>query len=57
MNRINVGLIGYGMAARVFHAPVMQSIPQLELTKRQFKATQKNAQFNSLLKHDAELLA
>ena len=30
---INVGLIGYGAAARVFHAPVIQSIPDLKLTK------------------------
>lgn len=30
---INVGLVGYGMAARVFHVPVIQSIPQLKLTK------------------------
>lgn len=30
---INVGLIGYGMAARVFHAPVIQSVPRLRLKK------------------------
>lgn len=29
--RINVGLIGFGMAARVFHAPVIQSVPGLRL--------------------------
>ncbi len=30
---IGVGLIGYGMAARVFHAPVIETIPRLELRK------------------------
>lgn len=30
---IGVGLIGYGMAARVFHAPVIESVPQLRLKK------------------------
>lgn len=30
---INVGLFGYGMAARVFHAPVIRSLPQLRLKK------------------------
>jgi predicted dehydrogenase len=30
---INVGLIGYGMAARVFHAPVIQAVPHLRLKK------------------------
>jgi scyllo-inositol 2-dehydrogenase (NADP+) len=30
---IGVGLIGYGMAARVFHAPVIESVPRLELRK------------------------
>ena len=33
MNEINVGLIGYGMAGRVFHAPVIQSVPGLKLKK------------------------
>lgn len=33
MNEINVGLVGYGMASRVFHAPVIQWIPQLNLRK------------------------
>ena len=31
--QINVGLIGYGMAGRTFHAPVIQSVPQLRLKK------------------------
>ncbi len=30
---INVGLIGYGMAACVFHTPVIQSVPHLKLRK------------------------
>jgi len=32
-DELNVGLIGYGMAARVFHAPLIQSIPHLRLKK------------------------
>jgi predicted dehydrogenase len=32
-DQINVGLIGYGMAARVFHAPVIRSVPNLRLKK------------------------
>ncbi|HEY0321762.1 MAG TPA: oxidoreductase [Pyrinomonadaceae bacterium] len=32
-DEISVGLIGYGMAARVFHAPVIQSVPGLRLKK------------------------
>lgn len=30
---INVGLIGYGMAGRVFHAPILTCVPGLALTK------------------------
>jgi predicted dehydrogenase len=30
---ISVGLIGYGMAGRTFHAPVIQSVPHLRLKK------------------------
>lgn len=33
MSEIKVGLIGYGMAARVFHAPVIRSVAGLRLTK------------------------
>ena len=32
-NEIRVGLIGYGMAGRVFHAPVITSVPDLKLAK------------------------
>jgi predicted dehydrogenase len=32
-DQISVGLIGYGMAGRTFHAPVIQSIPHLRLKK------------------------
>jgi predicted dehydrogenase len=32
-DEICVGLIGYGMAARVFHAPVIESVPRLRLKK------------------------
>ncbi len=31
--KLNVGIIGFGMAGQVFHAPIINSIPQLELTK------------------------
>ena len=30
---INVGLVGYGLAGRVFHAPIIQSVPGLRLKK------------------------
>ena len=30
---IQVGLIGYGIAGQVFHAPVINAVPQLKLTK------------------------
>jgi predicted dehydrogenase len=30
---VSVALVGYGMAGRVFHAPVIQAVPQLKLTK------------------------
>lgn len=33
MNEINVGLIGYGMASSVFHAPFITATPGLNLTK------------------------
>jgi predicted dehydrogenase len=32
-DQISVGLIGYGMAGRTFHAPVIQSVPNLRLKK------------------------
>lgn len=32
-SEIRVGLIGYGMAGRVFHAPVISSVPNLKLKK------------------------
>ena len=31
--KLSVGLIGYGMAGRTFHAPVIQSVPNLRLKK------------------------
>ena len=33
MQEIKVGLIGYGMAGRVFHAPVIAAVAGLRLTK------------------------
>ena len=32
-DQVSVGLIGYGMAGRTFHAPVIQSVPDLILKK------------------------
>lgn len=32
-DEINVGLIGYGVASRVFHAPIIQSVSFLKLLK------------------------
>jgi scyllo-inositol 2-dehydrogenase (NADP+) len=32
-DEICVGLVGYGMASRVFHAPVIESVPRLRLRK------------------------
>ena len=33
MHEMKVGLIGYGMAGRVFHAPVITAVPHLRLAK------------------------
>ena len=33
MSQINIGIIGSGMAARVFHIPIIQSVPSLRLKK------------------------
>ena len=33
MGELQVGLIGYGMAGQIFHAPVIAAIPPLRLTK------------------------
>lgn len=33
MRDMKVGLIGYGMAGQVFHAPVITAVPHLQLTK------------------------
>lgn len=31
--QVKVGLIGYGVAGQVFHAPIIQAVPQLQLTQ------------------------
>ena len=31
MRKVSVGLIGYGMAGSVFHAPLVEAVPGLEL--------------------------
>ena len=33
MRKLKVGLIGYGMAGRVFHAPVITAVPHLQLSR------------------------
>lgn len=33
MRALHVGLIGYGMAGRVFHAPMIAAVPELRLAK------------------------
>lgn len=33
VTQIQVGLIGYGVAGRVFHAPLINAVPELKLTK------------------------
>ena len=32
MRRIRTGVVGYGLAGRVFHAPFVRAVPELELT-------------------------
>ncbi|BDI30070.1 oxidoreductase [Capsulimonas corticalis] len=32
VEKIRVGMVGFGLAGRVFHAPVIQSVPDLQLT-------------------------
>lgn len=33
MKLLNIGIIGFGMAGKVFHAPIIKSLPYLRLTK------------------------
>jgi predicted dehydrogenase len=56
MKNINVGLIGFGVAGRVFHAPMITSIPGLNLKKiRETKA--ENIQIANLRYPYAEIVS
>ncbi|MCM3630555.1 oxidoreductase [Paenibacillus glycanilyticus] len=33
MNKVNVGLVGFGLSGQVFHAPIVQSIDGMEIVK------------------------
>jgi predicted dehydrogenase len=59
MNQIKVGLIGYGMAARVFHIPLIQSVPSLTLKKivqRRDNKTAENLSSAKLVRDTTALL-
>ena len=59
MAEINVGLIGYGMASRVFHAPFITTTPGLKLTKvfeRQNSASKKEYPFVEIVRDVDQLL-
>jgi scyllo-inositol 2-dehydrogenase (NADP+) len=59
MTEINVGLIGYGMASRVFHAPFITATPGLKLTKvleRQSSVSKEEYPFVEIVRDVDELL-
>jgi len=59
MTEINVGLIGYGMASRVFHAPFITTTPGLKLTKvfeRQSSASKEDYPFVEIVRDIEQLL-
>jgi scyllo-inositol 2-dehydrogenase (NADP+) len=59
MTKINVGLIGYGMASRVFHAPFITTTPSLKLTKvfeRQSSASKEEYPFVEIVRDIDQLL-
>jgi scyllo-inositol 2-dehydrogenase (NADP+) len=59
MSQINVGIIGSGMAARVFHIPIIQSVPNLRLKKiveRHGDWTSKNYPMVEVVRDAATLL-
>lgn len=43
MDKINVGIIGFGAAGRVFHAPIILSIKQFRLSKVMARRTEQRA--------------
>jgi scyllo-inositol 2-dehydrogenase (NADP+) len=59
MSQINVGIIGSGMAARVFHIPIILSVPSLRLKKiveRHGDWTRKNCPLVEVVRDAAALL-
>ncbi|MGI4852785.1 MAG: Gfo/Idh/MocA family oxidoreductase [Janthinobacterium lividum] len=66
MRRIRTGVVGYGLAGRVFHAPFVQSVPALELTaivqrtgdtaKEAYPDAQQMRTLDELLASDVELV-
>jgi scyllo-inositol 2-dehydrogenase (NADP+) len=59
MTEFNVGLIGYGMASRVFHAPFITATPGLKLTKvveRRSSAAKEEYPFVEIVRDVRELL-
>ena len=59
MTEINVGLIGYGMASRVFHAPFITTTPGLKLAKvfeRQSSASKEEYPFVEIVRDVDQLL-
>lgn len=66
MRRIRTGVVGYGLAGRVFHAPFVQSIPALELVsivqrtgdtaKEAYPQVQLLRSMDELLASDVELV-
>ncbi len=60
MTEIQVGLIGYGVAGQVFHAPVIQAVPQLRLTKvveRHTSASQQRDPAVAVVRDSAAIMA
>lgn len=66
MRRIRTGVVGYGLAGRVFHAPFVQSVPSLELVaivqrtgdtaKEAYPDVQQMRSVDDLLASDVELV-
>lgn len=66
MRRIRTGVVGYGLAGRVFHAPFVSAVPELELAaivqrsgdeaKQAYPAARQVRSFDDLLASDVELV-
>lgn len=67
MRRIRTGVVGFGLAGRVFHAPFVNAVPELELAaivqrsgdeaKNAYPAAAQVRSFDDLLASDVELVA